>query len=65
MSKERGFSGIVILVWLAMLAVGGYGWVMNIIKIAGAGFDPLSGLVVLRVVGVFVAPLGAVLGYIG
>lgn len=39
-----------------------YGWVQNIISLANAsGF---SGMVVLRAVGVLLAPLGAVLGFI-
>lgn len=49
---------IVIGLWIAAIV----GWVMNIITIAhdtGA-----TGILILRIVGIFVAPLGAVLGYI-
>ena len=45
---------------LAIAAI--YGWVCNIIAIAAT--DTFSGLVVVRIIGVFLAPIGAVLGYI-
>jgi len=46
---------------LVAFAVFIYGWVCNIISIIDA--DALTGMVIARVAGVFVAPLGAVLGY--
>lgn len=46
---------------VALLAVGG--WVANIIKLIGSSFDPMTGIVIARVIGVFLAPLGAVLGF--
>jgi hypothetical protein len=47
---------------LMLIGLSIYGWALNIIEIAQAtGF---SGLLVLRVVGIFVAPVGVVLGYI-
>ena len=49
----------IFLVWVAAVV----GWIMNIVAIAGSSFDVLSGMLVLRIVGIFVAPLGAVLGY--
>jgi hypothetical protein len=49
----------VLVVWL----LGAIGWVMNLITIANSSFDVITGMLVLRVVGVFVAPLGAILGY--
>jgi len=38
------------------------GWIMNILDIIHVGFDPLTGLMAMRVVGVFVFPIGAILG---
>lgn len=38
------------------------GWIANIVKLVGSNFDPITGLVVARIIGIFVAPLGAVLG---
>jgi hypothetical protein len=53
-------SLVIIGLWIALIT----GWVMNIITIANSSFTPLEGFLVLRVVGIFVAPLGAVLGWI-
>lgn len=55
----------VLIVWL-FLAIG---WVLNIYRIVVAvsgealGEIVITGFFILRVVGVFVAPLGGILGY--
>lgn len=50
-------------VW-ALIAVALIGWVMNIIEIINTGFSSeWTGMLVARVIGVFMAPLGAVLGW--
>jgi hypothetical protein len=51
------------IVVLALIAGFIYGWVANIVSIVQAIDNPVTGMLVLRGVGVFVAPLGAVLGY--
>lgn len=48
-----------ILIWVA----GAIGWIMNIIKILDILNDPITGIFIFRVVGVFAVPVGAVLGY--
>lgn len=51
--------------WFAMigfLLLGAIGWILNVVAIAKT--DYFSGMVVLRAIGVFIAPLGAVLGWI-
>lgn len=50
--------------WLGFVLIifGGIGWIMNIVAVAQS--DVVSGMVILRVVGIFMAPLGAVLGYL-
>lgn len=48
--------------FIALWILSIVGWVMNIVVLYGASFDPLTGPVILRIVGVFVAPLGAILG---
>lgn len=53
------FAIPVIILWATLFV----GWIMNIMTIAGSSFDVLSGMLILRIVGIFVAPLGAVLGY--
>jgi hypothetical protein len=50
--------------YIALTAAAAIGWVMNIIAIIGSDFANINGLLVARVIGVIVAPLGAVLGYV-
>lgn len=61
---QQGIAGYVLLVWLAIVLIGGGGWVANIVKLADMGLDHISGMLVVRVAGIFVPPLGAVLGFI-
>ena len=51
---------IIVVIWLA--AIGG--WVANIVKLAGMDFASITGMIVLRAVGIVFAPLGAVLGFL-
>lgn len=39
------------------------GWVLNIVQIAKA--SALTGLLIVKIIGVFLAPLGGVLGLVG
>ncbi len=48
---------------LGLIGLGAAGWVLNIIKIAEA--DTVTPMVILRCVGVVIAFLGMVLGWIG
>lgn len=52
-----------VIIFLAVFLAGVGGWVANIVAIANGDFTPLTGMMVLRVIGIFFAPLGAVLGY--
>jgi prepilin-type N-terminal cleavage/methylation domain-containing protein len=63
MKYQKGFTAIELLVVLFVL-LGGIGWVWNIVKIVQSGFDVITGLFIARCIGVFVAPLGAILGYL-
>jgi hypothetical protein len=62
MKKQSGFS-LVHFIPLVIALLGFIGWVWNIVKVAQSDFAVLTGLLVLRIVGIFVAPLGAILGY--
>lgn len=62
-SNQRGFTAPQLLVVMLFLA-GVVGWVMNVIEIVQTGADPITGLFIVRVIGVFMAPLGCVLGYV-
>lgn len=63
MNKQKGYTAIQFIIVLVALA-GVAGWVMNIVDIVQSDFSPLTTLLVLRFIGVFVPPLGAVLGYV-
>lgn len=60
--KKNSLFGIAIVL-LAILSAGG--WMANIYKIFTTGFEVAQwgGVEVMRIVGVFIAPLGSVLGY--
>jgi hypothetical protein len=47
-----------IALWIAAIV----GWIMNIVVLYGMSFDQITGPLVLRIVGIFVAPLGSILG---
>jgi hypothetical protein len=61
-SLVGGYTAV--LVYLGLLIAGTYGWCSNIVTIFHSNFNDLTGVLVLRVVGIFVAPIGAVLGFI-
>lgn len=53
------------LIVIAIFIAGFIGWILNICKIIDSGFvlAEWGGMQVARVIGVFLAPLGAVLGW--
>lgn len=63
MNKQKGFTSVELVI-LVVVLLGAGGWIANIVKIVNTGFDVFTGLLVARCIGVFVAPVGAVLGYI-
>lgn len=63
MRQQSGFTVVEFAILLvAILGIGG--WVSNIVQIVNHLSDPITGMFILRCVGIFVAPLGAVLGFI-
>lgn len=64
MAKEIKVGLFTWLLLITVFILGFAGWAMNIMTIAGSSFNDLTGLLVLRVVGIFIAPMGAVLGWI-
>lgn len=63
MKKQFGYTAVELFIAVIVLG-GGIGWVWNIVKIIGTDvFWPLTGLLVLRIIGVFVPPIGAIVGY--
>ena len=65
MKFQRGFTIIELIhLFIVALVIAGIpGWIWNIVKLASMSFDPITGMLVLRIVGIFVAPLGAIVGY--
>lgn len=63
MRKQLGATIIeVVIVILACAAI--VGWIWNIVQLVSAISDPITTMIVLRIVGVFVVPLGVILGYL-
>lgn len=58
MNSEIVATFFFIILWIA----GIVGWVLNIIKIVA--WNEAIGMLVARVIGAFMLPLGAVLGYL-
>ena len=46
---------------LAIVGIGG--WVANIVKLSNMEMAAFSGMLILRAIGIVIAPLGAVLGF--
>ena len=63
MSKEEkagylvGVIGVVVILGLLI------GWVRNIVIVAQSDFGEVTGFLVVRIIGILVAPIGAVLGW--
>lgn len=62
-NKQKGFT-ITELVIVILLLVCLGGWIGNIVHLVDVIKQPLTAFEVLRIVGVPVAPLGVVLGFI-
>jgi hypothetical protein len=58
------FSIAAVLIWLGIVVLGAIGWVLNIITIFNTDHILDSGKGILRVVGIFVPPLGAIMGWL-
>lgn len=56
----------IIVVWFLVVVIVGVGWVKNIINIVHAiqAGTELTAMFIAQLVGVAVAPLGAILGYV-
>lgn len=67
MKKQFGYtlSELIIGLFFAVVVVGGgIGWVWNIVKLVGMSLDPLTGMLIVRAVGIFVFPVGMVVGWL-
>lgn len=59
---DRNVWGLV-LFWILAVVVGFVGWVMNIVKLTESEWATEAGMMILRGIGIVLAPLGAILGY--
>jgi len=68
MKQTENIPGAILgLVFLGLFIGGIYGWVNNIVVLfsgADVSLASITLLTVLRIVGIFVPPLGAVLGWV-
>jgi hypothetical protein len=62
--KYKNTSNAAAIIWLTIVIALCYGWIANVITIAQSDFSTFTGMLILRIAGIFVAPLGAILGYI-
>ena len=53
-----------VFLYLSLLILLLCGWVMNLVEIVNYDFASITGMIILRIAGIFIAPLGAVLGWI-
>lgn len=62
MNTDEAITMFGAIILFGIIIAGAIGWILNIVAIANT--TAFSGLVVIRAIGVFLAPLGAVLGYV-
>jgi len=62
--RSSSLSGLVIFGYCLLVFGGSIGWVRNIIAVAHSDFSSIDGMTVIRVIGMPLAPVGAVFGWI-
>lgn len=63
MNKQSGFAlggWFLFGLWAAVIG----GWIANVVKFVGMLDGGVTGMFIARIVGMFLAPLGVVLGYV-
>lgn len=61
LSEKCGIAGSVFFILLIVSAI--FGYVLNIVKMVGAIGGEVTAIFIARCVGIFVAPLGSILGF--
>lgn len=62
MNFDYSIFGILLVISLIILAMGG--WIANVVKFVGMLGGDVTAMFVARIVGIFAAPLGIILGYL-
>lgn len=60
-NTDQGF--FLLAIYLSVLLAAAGGWINNLVKLASVAPLEMSGMFVARIIGIFMFPLGAVLGY--
>jgi len=57
----KNVAGVSVLLWLIVIV----GWIMNIVSVISLALAdvPITTLFILKIVGIFIVPLGSILGY--
>ncbi len=63
MGNYRRYSSFPLVVFSVIFPFGVVGWGLNIYKIISSTDPITTGLMIVRIIGIFVAPLGGLLGY--
>jgi hypothetical protein len=67
MRKQLGYTAtelVMVLFIGSLVLASAFGWVWNIVKLVGMDLDPITGLLIVRVIGIFLVPLGCIVGYL-
>ena len=57
-------AGLAAILVVTLTAGGAFGWVRNIIAVTHSDFNNIDGELVVRVVGIPMVPIGAVMGWV-
>ena len=55
---------IKMMIYLSFVIAFSVGWVLNLYQLATSEFI-LDGVTIIKIVGIFIAPLGSFMGYVG
>jgi lipopolysaccharide export LptBFGC system permease protein LptF len=58
----RYYVTVAALTFVVLAGLGG--WIANIVKLVSAADGGITAMLIVRIVGVFFTPLGAVMGYL-
>lgn len=57
---------VLVFCWVILVMIfAPIGWVLNIVQVIPHLHDPLTTMVLLKLIGIIALPLGAVLGWVG
>lgn len=62
---EGGCLIALIIGFVLFLVAGIVGWVANLVQVFHMANDPVTGMFIFKCIAIFVAPVGAVLGWVG